>query len=285
MASSTLRSPLTYYGGKQMLAAQIVATFPQHRIYVEPFAGGAAVLFHKPPVERETLNDLDGEVVRFWRVVRDRPEELADAIAATPYSREEWRESDRPAENDVEAARRLLVRIDQSFSRSRESWSVPCIGRGRGQWQPGTWVNLPPKILAAAVRLQGVAIERADAIDVIRRWDVEDCLIYADPPYTGPLRTHPHKGYQEDDPDLWARLVPALLELERAQVVLSGYPCAESAALEDAGWQIVRLNRRRTVQARDGQPLEMAPETLWLSPSIEPDLLSLPALPVEETEG
>jgi hypothetical protein len=54
----------------------------------------------------------------------------------------------------VEAARRLLVNVDQSFSRSRQSWSVPCIGDGRGRWQPGSWENLPPKLLAAAQRLR-----------------------------------------------------------------------------------------------------------------------------------
>ena len=68
-----MRTPLTYYGGKQKLARQIVALMPAHRVYLEPFAGGAAVLFAKPRAERETLNDLDGDIVRFWRAVRERP--------------------------------------------------------------------------------------------------------------------------------------------------------------------------------------------------------------------
>jgi len=261
-----VRTPLTYYGGKQGMAEQIVQLFPAHRIYVEPFAGGAAVLFAKEPAERETLNDLDGDVMRFWKVIRERPEELAEAVATTPYSRAEWKASDQPAEDDVEAARRFLARIDQSFSRSRESWSVPC---GRGRWQPGTWRNLPPKILAAATRLQGVALESTDAIDVIARWDVEDCLIYCDPPYAGPSRTQPHKGYRHDDPDIWTRLVDQLLTVENAAVVLSGYPCEESVRLEDAGWTRRDLRRRRTVQAREGGTLPFAPEAVWLSPGIE----------------
>jgi DNA adenine methylase len=70
-----VRTPLTYYGGKQRLAAQIVPLMPAHRVYFEPFAGGAAVLFAKPRVERETLNDIDGRVMRFWRALRDRPED------------------------------------------------------------------------------------------------------------------------------------------------------------------------------------------------------------------
>ncbi len=147
-----MRTPLTYYGGKQLLAAQIVPLMPASRVYIEPFAGGAAVLFAKPRVERETLNDKDGWIMRFWRALRERPDELAAAVAATPYSRADWkaaeavRKSGVLPDDDVEAARLLLVDIDQSFSRSRSSWSVPCIGEGRGRWQPGTWDNLPPKL-------------------------------------------------------------------------------------------------------------------------------------------
>lgn len=270
-----MRTPLTYYGGKQGLAEQITRLFPPHRIYVEPFAGGAAILFAKERVERETLNDLDGEVVRFWRVVRDQPDALAAAVATTPYSRDEWRMANEPATDDVEAARRFLVRIDQSFGRSRESWSVPCIGQGRGQWQPATWQNLPPKILAAAERLRGVALENADAMSVIERWDVPDCLIYADPPYAGPARTAPGKGYRHDDPGLWDDLVAQLLKVEFADVVVSGYPCRQSERLEAEGWTRRDLRMRRTVQSRDGGALPLAPEAVWLSPGIESAPMSL----------
>src|SRR6185312_5075642 len=113
------------------------------------------------------------------------------AVAATPYGRSEWRESRSESDDDVEAARRLLVNVDQSFSRSRQSWSVPCIGDGRGRWQPGSWENLPPKILTAAQRLRGVALEHGDAVGLLARWDRPDALIYCDPPYTGTHRLEP----------------------------------------------------------------------------------------------
>ena len=261
-----MRTPLTYYGGKQKLAAQIAAMMPPHGIYLEPFCGGAAVLFAKSRVQRETLNDLDGEVAAFWRVVRDRPSELAAAIACTPYSRSEWRTSREAATNDLERARRLLVRVDQSFSRSAASWSAPSIGDGRGRWQPGSWVNLPPKILAAASRLQGVALECRDALQLIPRWDCPDAVVYCDPPYTGPHRLDPSKGYAVDDAEaLWPRPVDVLLEVQHAAVILSGYPCQEAERL---GWRMVALERKRTVQARSGVPLESAPEVVWLSPTV-----------------
>lgn len=155
-----MRTPLTYYGGKQRMAAEIVAMMPQHYSYLEPFAGGAAVLFAKPPAPRETLNDADGQIMRFWRALRERPEELAAAVAATPYGRAEWEASrDGEADDDVEAARRLLVNVDQSYARTRESWSPPATLRTqRGRWQPGTWSSLPERLLTAAQRLRGVCL-------------------------------------------------------------------------------------------------------------------------------
>lgn len=273
-----MRTPLTYYGGKQGLSMQIVPLFPSHRVYLEPFAGGAATLFAKPRAERETLNDLDGTIMRFWRALRDRPDELAAAVAATPYGRAEWRASrDHEAEDDVEAARRLLVEVDQSFSRSRRSWSPPCLGDGRGRWQPGSWINLPPKLLAAATRLQGVCLESGDAVDLIPKWDLPGALIYCDPPYTGPNRLLAHHGYrQDDDGSLWTQLVDVLLEIEYAAVILSGYPCEEADRL---GWRSVDLRMKRTVQSRAGT-LPDAPETLWLSPAVS----SVPSL-LDPLEG
>lgn len=267
-----MRTPLTYYGGKQQIAAQIVALMPPHRAYLEPFAGGAAVLFNKPRAPRETLNDLDERVVRFWRALRERPEDLANAVAMTPYSRREWRASRMPDQavlggervvDDVEAARQLLVEIDQSFSRSRSSWSVPCVGDGRGRWQPGSWENLPPKLIAAAERLQGVALEHGDAITMLQRWDRDDAVIYCDPPYVGEHRREPSKGYACDaDAELWDRLVDALAGIKHAAVILSGYPCEQAERLD---WQMLPLARKRTVTSKDGKPLANAPEVVWVN--------------------
>lgn len=275
-----MRTPLTYYGGKQRLAEQIVSLMPSHKVYLEPFAGGAAVLFRKPRAARETLNDLDGNVVRFWQALRDRPEELATAIRATPYSRAEWRacRASLAADDDVEAARRFLVWVDQSFSRERTGWSPPSVlVDRRGRWQAGVWENLPEKVLAVADRLSGVALECGDACELIGRYDQLDGVIYCDPPYTGSHRLAPSKGYAHDDhAKLWPRLVEVLSHVEHAAVLLSGYPCPEA---DELGWRSIPLKHNRTVQARAGGTLASAPETLWLSPNVTQPLT--PAL--EET--
>lgn len=248
---------------------------PAHEVYLEPFAGGAAVLFRKPPAARETLNDLDGAVAAFWRVVRDRPQDLATAVELTPYSREEWgscrQDLDAAGVDDLERARRLLVTIDQSFSRTGDSWSPPSIFRERrGRWQPGTWANVPEKIRTAAERLRGICVENSDATRLIERFDVTGAVIYCDPPYVGTHRLQPRHGYRVDDPqELWPRLTDALLAVENASVVLSGYPCEYTEQLVDVGWSAHELPSRRTSGNSLGRGGEVAPESVWTNPICE----------------
>lgn len=259
-----MRTPLTYYGGKQQLAERIVALMPPHKVYFEPFAGGAAVLFRKPRAARETINDVDRRVMRFWRALRERPDELAQAVALTPYSRAEWEDckASPDPEDDVEAARRFIVWVDQSFSREGTGWSPPSIlFDRRGRWQAGVWENLPDKLVAAATRLSGVALENGDALDLIPRYDQPDAVIYCDPPYAPSTRLEPAKGYRHDvGEDFWPRLVEVLANVQHAAVLLSGYPCQ---ATEDLGWRAIPLPRKRSVQARAGSTLTDAPEVLW----------------------
>lgn len=281
---SNARTPLTYYGGKQRLADALVALMPPHRLYLEPFAGGLALLFRKPRAERETVNDLDGAVVAFWRALRDQPEQLAAATAATGYARAEWQAAhdglDDPAAGDVERARRLLVAIDQSYARCGDTWSPPSKLSDRpGRWQPSTWADMPARLLAAVDRLQGVAIEHADAISLIPKWDMPGAVIYCDPPYTGVHRLRAQRdglnstaggkrGYRHDDhPDLWPDLVETLLSIDHAAVLLSGYPCSETCELEAGGWEPVALPTRRHSGNRRGAAGARAPETVWLSPA------------------
>lgn len=79
---------LNYPGAKWGLAQTIVELMPKHRSYLEPFFGSGAVLFNKPPSAIETINDIDGDIVNFFTVLRECPQELAEKIALTPYSRE-----------------------------------------------------------------------------------------------------------------------------------------------------------------------------------------------------
>jgi DNA adenine methylase len=249
---------------------------PAHRVYLEPFAGGAAVLFAKPRAARETLNDLDGRVIRFWRALRDRPDELAAVIASTPYSRAEWQacRSCLDAEDDVEAARRFLVWVDQSFSREGTGCSpTSVLFDRRGRRQAGVWANLPDTLTAAASRLAAVALECTDTLELIARYDQPNAVIYCDPPYAGPHRLQPGKGYQHDDAEsLWPALVDVLQRIQHAAVILSGYPCRAAGEL---GWTALPLAHKRTITARAASTVSAAPECVWLSPRVPRPILSL----------
>src|ERR1043165_4565225 len=111
----TLRPPFAYYGGKTKLAARSAGLLPGHSHYVEPFAGSLAVLLAKDPTRLETVNDIDGDLMLFWRVLRDQPEQLARVCALTPHSRAE-RELARQRPDEVpelERARRVWVCLSQ----------------------------------------------------------------------------------------------------------------------------------------------------------------------------
>lgn len=276
---SATRTPLTYYGGKQRVADAIVGLMPPHRLYLEAYAGGLAVLYRKPRAERETVNDIDSAIATFWRALRDRPSELAAAVAATGYAREEWRFGkaglDDVGADDVEIARRLVVTIDQSYARCGDTWSPPSkLGDRPGRWQPTTWANMPERLLAAVDRLRGIAVENADALALIPHWDMPESVIYCDPPYTGEHRLRSagrrsggKRGYRHDDhPSLWPDLVDVLLAIDHAAVLLSGYPCSETERLEAAGWQPFGLPSRRHSANRRGAAGQPAPETVWLNP-------------------
>lgn len=104
-----MKPPFAYYGGKARLAPWIVSLMPRHEVYVEPCLGAGAVFFAKPPTEHEIINDLDGAIVTFFRVLRDRPDELIRLCELTPYARAELAAADPDEDglDELERARRL----------------------------------------------------------------------------------------------------------------------------------------------------------------------------------
>lgn len=258
-----VRPPLTYFGGKQTLAGWIVSHMPDHDAFVEPFAGSLAVLLAKPVAVREVVNDLDGDVVNFWRQVRNHPEALADLLIATPHSRAEHAAAlDRDGCDDLERARRWWIRVTQSQGQHarRSGW----------RWAPNATLPVPGYLAAyakrvgpAAARLRHVTIECDDAIAVIERHDRPDAVIYCDPPYlpetinpTSPGYTHVLTVEEHE------RLAATLRECQ-GTVLLSGYP---SPLYEDlyAGWdRIERTTKASTASIRLGAEQLGRTECLW----------------------
>jgi DNA adenine methylase len=242
-APVVVRPPFPYYGGKTLLGPAIAALLPAHQHYVEPFAGSLAVLLAKTPTAHETVNDLDGELVTFWRVLRDQPAALARVCALTPHSRAEHHASYTPTGagigtgtpaglgggrvGEVEVARRVWVQLTQGRAgvRSRTGWRHYVHPAGEFGL-PGYLTGYVGRIAAAAERLQRVSLECRPAVEVIAAYGADPAvLLYVDPPYLGSLRHH-SGGYRHElrgaDEH---RDLAAALHACTAAVVLSGYPC------------------------------------------------------------
>ena len=193
-AAKIKRPPLRYRGGKWRLAEWIISFFPPHELYCEPFAGGASVLFRKPASTLEVINDMDGDVVAFFRCLRNRPDELREALRLTPYSREELRLANKQVEEatdvEMERARRLYVRCQMGRGSSSR-----IAGFRMQRTKYGWGVNKPREFLengfldAAAERLTHVQLENLPALELIPRADGPKALFYVDPPYLAATRS------------------------------------------------------------------------------------------------
>lgn len=215
-----------YYGSKNSIADQIVDLMPPHRGYVEPFAGSLAVLRVKQPSPFECVNDLDGDLMTFWRVLRDRLPELERHCALTPHSRAEYTASwPIPADDDLERAWRVWVKLSQGRGGQLRTtgWRYHETTRGRGSGMPVTLAGYVGRFAAAADRLRNVSLEALPALDVIGRYGKDpEVLMYVDPPYLGETRSRTGYAVEMQHPEQHRELAAALHACD-ATVMLSGY--------------------------------------------------------------
>jgi DNA adenine methylase len=267
-----VKPPFAYYGGKTTLAPQIAALLPAHEHYVEPFAGSLAVLLAKAPSRLETVNDLDGDLVTFWRVLRDQPEDLERVCLLTPHARAEFESSrDLDVPDDIERARRVWVRLTQSRSQSMKStgWKFGANAvRRNPQEYTRRIASFAQRINDCAARLQVVSLENRDALDVIRDYGSEPTVcLYVDPPYLGSTRATNYRVEMLDDDA--HRTFADTLNGCNASVVLSGYDSPLYAELFD-GWHRLDIAAPTTLSGDTDRV-----EVLWSNrPLGEPDLFS-----------
>jgi len=180
-----MAGPLSYIGGKNRLAKRIIEIFPEHKTYVEAFAGGAQVFFHKKPSAIEVLNDLDGEIVNFYRVCQQHYEELLRYFEYVVVSRE-WfdllKKSEPETLTDIQRAARYLYLLRNCFASLILN---PVYHRNVVQPPSFNLESLPELIENAHKRLLRVQVERAPFGEVIQRFDRPATLFYLDPPYYG----------------------------------------------------------------------------------------------------
>lgn len=227
MSSAPSRPVLRYHGGKWRLAPWIIQHFPPHRVYVEPFGGAASVLMRKPRSYAEVYNDLDGEIVNLFRVLRsDRADELVRLLRLTPFARAEFVLSYEPDDDPVEQARRTVVRSFMGFGSNAHNQATGFrANSNRSHTTPAhDWRNYPDAMETMVERLRGVTIEHRDAREVIAQHDSPETLHYVDPPYPfGTRNRGPDYAHEMSDDD--HRALADVLRRAQGMVVLSGYAC------------------------------------------------------------
>lgn len=181
---------LRYHGGKARLAEWIISHFPTHRVYVEPYGGGASVLMRKPRSKAEVYNELDRQVANVFEVLRDpeQNERLCELIVLTPFSREQFDLSYEESEDPVEQARRTIMRGFMGMSTRGTSGAHRTGFRysdTSGSRAEAVWARYPDRIAAFGRRLSGVIIDNVPAVDLIKRMDGlrdgPETLYYCDP--------------------------------------------------------------------------------------------------------
>jgi len=196
-----MKTPITYYGGKQKLASTILKLIPAHNLYCEPFIGGAAIFFAKDPSPVEIINDVNKEMINFYRTVQNDFVSLEKEIQITLHSRDLFRKAS------------VIYNNPDMFSEIKRAWAVWCLAaQGFAGIIDGTWgyditKNTTTKKISNkrnsftedyAIRLQNVQIECTDALRIIKSRDQKDSFFYCDPPYFNSDCGH-YDGYSVED--------------------------------------------------------------------------------------
>jgi DNA adenine methylase len=220
-----------WYGGKFSHLGWLLPLLPKCHHYCEPFAGSAAVLLNRDPSPVETYNDVDGEVVNFFKVLRDEREELVQSIALTPFSREEFAIAVSPPReplSNVERARRFFVRARQARTGLAQTASLGRWANCKNTTRSGMsgvvsrWLGSVEMLPLLAERLLRVQIENRPAEAVVQLYDDPKTLFYCDPPYVHGSRGD-SKAYAYEMSDGDHTLFAQMLQLCKAKVAVSGY--------------------------------------------------------------
>jgi len=262
-----MKTPLSYYGGKQQLASRILGMIPKHRIYCEPFFGGGAVFFAKEPSKVEVINDTNGEIVNFYEVLKRDFSALEREIEISLHSRKQHRQA------------RVIYGNPDMFDRIKRAWAVwmlanssfGCILNGSfGYDRDGTTSKKLANKRAGftadyAVRLQNAQIECCDALRIIGSRDAPETFFYLDPPYVGSDQGH-YDGYTQEDFDALLKR----LEGVQGKFLLSSF---RNSSLEEFtrrnGWQTTEIKLSSPMTHGQGRSPKNKVEVLTANYGIE----------------
>ena len=227
-ATGVSNAVIKYPGAKWGVAPWVISHFPEHRSYLEPFFGSGAVLFTKSRSAIETVNDIDGDVVNLFDWIRKDPARLAHAIRFTPYARDEYDRAWAAQYTETDNFRRAVnfyirMMMGHGFRTTGEKvgWKNDVQGR-EAAYAAKCWAKTPEVIIQAAERLRGVQIENRPAVELIRRFNYPNVLIYADPPYMLGTRQNRKQYRHEMTDDDHMELLEAI-KAHRGPAIISGY--------------------------------------------------------------
>lgn len=229
-----MKTPISYYGGKQSMLKHILPVIPEHKIYCEAFFGGGAVFFSKSPSEVEIINDYNGNVVNFYHQLRINFEELKQLIDATPYSRDVYKHamvvySHPYLFNPVVRAWAFWVGTIQGFSNKIGSWRSSTTRSKEAVLNNNKKIAFTKEL---SDRLNIVQIENKDAIELIKKQDTPDTFFYLDPPYVDANQGH-YGGYTQEH---FNKLIDTLKTI-KGKFLLSSYPNEYlTTARIECGW-------------------------------------------------
>jgi DNA adenine methylase len=264
-----MKTPISYYGGKQTLAPIILGLVPEHRIYCEPFLGGAAVFFAKEPSKVEVINDTNGELMNFYEVVKQDFTALEKEVEISLHSRKKHRQAE------------VIYANPDLFDRVKRAWAVwELANASYGCMLDGTWgydrTGGTSKKLANrrenftvdyAIRLQNVQIECCDALRIVRSRDTEETFFYLDPPYVGSDQGH-YDGYMQGDFDN----LMAALEGIKGKFLMSSFRNANLREFTARnGWHTVEIKMGCSMTNRAKRPRDKV-EVLTANYPIKVDL-------------
>jgi len=239
-----MRTPITYYGGKQMMLKHILPLIPKHTIYVESFAGGAAVFFAKQPSKVDVINDLNGELINFYRTVVSDFETLQHEMSRTLHSRTQHESA------------WFIYNHPEDFTNIQRAWAVWVLSKMgfAGQFSNSFGFDLqegrhPRKVTAAKEaftvelrkRLEIATIENDDAFKVIRRYDTPATFHFIDPPYVGSDMGHYSNMFDNADLERLLQLCASL----QGKFMLTMYPNDSIRSFADThDWHIHSVDRQ-----------------------------------------
>jgi DNA adenine methylase len=261
---------LRYHGAKFRLAPWIISHFPEHKYYVEPFGGAAGVLLNKPKCHAEVYNDLDGDIVNFFEVLRNPylREQLIEQLVLTPYSRQEFELAYEFTTNQVERARRTAIRASMGFGSAGATLGKTGFRsdiKRKYNTVVDVWNRYPQTIIDVGERFSNVQIENKPALDVIKKHDGIEVLQYIDPPYVLSTRSMGgrNKTYRNELSDSDHENLITTISNCNSMFVLSGY---DSEIYNDLlkGWR----KEVKNSGISSGKGTVTKTECLWLSPSV-----------------